>query len=199
MGACCVGCCACAVVVAAITFLVYCIIAVSGGRELQHSTCPHAAEVWWTLVIMLICQAANLCVLPCIFGWEQWKMSHDDKYREVMAYPLMGFHFAIIATEAILVFTFGVVAWTGISSECISEVDKASDSMWILFQITTVLWGCSSIIVGCMFCCVMLVVAGVVAPPGGMQQVPAAGGDNGADDEREAFVEHNPSEEPGTI
>jgi len=120
-GICCMcllGCFGCALLVAALVFLVWCIVAVSSNPHLQHEVCAEVANVWWTITIMLIIQASNCCVMPCIFGWEQFKMAQDAEYAQRMRTPLLMLHFMIIGGEALFVSIFGLLAWTGISAEC---------------------------------------------------------------------------------
>jgi formate hydrogenlyase subunit 3/multisubunit Na+/H+ antiporter MnhD subunit len=81
---CCVCCCACGIIGIAVTYIVWCIVVVSNNGHLQDVDCPHVAQVWWTITIMLIVQATNICVLPCIFGYENWKMQQDPEYAKAM-------------------------------------------------------------------------------------------------------------------
>jgi len=188
---CCICIFACSIFAAAMTFMVWCIVAVSENPGLQDEDCPYVAEVWWTVAIMFIVQAANLCVLPCIFGWEQYKMSQDRVYAEKMSMPLTILHCAILASEAFFIAVYGHLAWSGITPECQALLPT---DLWVLFQITVVLWTISAVATSCMVCILALIIVGVV-PNVVTNQAGAAGAAGGAPDaEREPFVEQNPSQ-----
>ena len=59
-GGTCLTCClclfVCAVFSAVVTYLIWCIIVVSNNGQLQESKCEHVANVWWTIMLMLIIQ-----------------------------------------------------------------------------------------------------------------------------------------------
>merc|ERR1712216_211113 len=152
LAACCICLFACAFAVAALVYLVWCIVAVANGSDLQHASCPGVAEVWWTVTAMLIIQAANMCVLPCIFGWEQYKMSQDAAYARAMQKPLLVLHLFIVSSEAWFVFIYGLLAWRGISDKCKAVLTKKNGDLWVLFQITVVLWSISAVFMTCAVC-----------------------------------------------
>jgi len=183
---CCVCCCICAVLGAVITFLVWCIVAVSSNDHLQYSECAYVADVWWTVTIMLIVQACNMCIIPCIFGWEQWKMAQDPEYARTMRIPLQMLHVTLLSGEAFFISIFGNLAWKGISAACLEQVPS---DLWVIFQIVVVLWTISCVACTCTWCVLLAMLAGVIDEPG---QAPAEPNYEN-NPENEPFVEQNPS------
>ena len=141
-------------------------------------------------------QAVNLCVLPCIFGWENYKMQQDPEYARTMRMPMTVLHLLILCGEALFVCIFGLLTWMGVDTKC-REKEVPTD-LWVLFQITVVLWTISAACTACGACAVCCMLCGILPEPEGGLGAQQQGGHQAQPGEREddPFVEQNPGGHP---
>jgi len=117
-------------------------------------------------------------------------MQQDPEYARTMQKPVMILHLLIICGEALFVCIFGLITWSGIDETCREK--EVPNDLWILFQITVVLWTVSATCTACGACVVTCMLCGMVPEPeGGLPAPrPAHGVEPG---EQDPFVEQNPS------
>merc|ERR1719310_114424 len=100
-----------------------------------------------------------MCVLPCIFGYENWKMQQDPEYARAMQKPMIVLHLFIITGEALFVAIFGMSTWTGISEKCKAMVPG---DLYTLFMITVVLWTITATFTACSASCMACMLCGLI-------------------------------------
>jgi len=152
----CTICCACIFVGAWLTYIIWSIVAVSESTELKHSQplCDTHSTVWWIMVIMLISNAVNIIVTPCLQPENPQEIQLDPEKRMKFLKSPLGICWLIyigLALIMVIAMMFiGIRAWSSTTDKCASDLPS---DLWTLFQVTVVLYSIAGILLLCVLCC----------------------------------------------
>lgn len=164
-----------------LTYIIWSIVAVSNSAELKHGDpdCDTHFTVWMVMVVMLICNAVNICVMPCLKPDNAEELQVDPVKRMAYMKSCRGVCCIILGIAlvgvAIAMMFIGIGAWSSTDGIC---EDKLPSDLWMLFKITVVLYSIVGIVLLCVLCCVItaLCCGGAEALGGGTLPPGAYGG-----------------------